>query len=135
MSHGELAHVHAAQERKRKQEEEEEMTSYTNQELSQDWEFKIVRSATGAFSKPEMVAQVREEESLTGWQLVEKFDNNRMRFKRPADSYKKDQEMASYLDPYRTQYGISDAGLGFRIVAVIMLFVGTLVFIANYYNL
>ena len=46
------AHVaaHAAQEKKKRQQEEEEMTRYTDKELTEDYEFKIVRSATSAAS-------------------------------------------------------------------------------------
>lgn len=134
MSHGEHMLIHADQEKKRKAQEEEEMTGYTDRELSDDWEFKIVRSATGQFKKPETVAQVREEEALLGWQLVEKFDNNRMRFKRLTSAQERDLELAPYMDPYRTQYGISEGGLAVSIISAIILIGGTLAFIATYFN-
>ncbi|HLF91230.1 MAG TPA: hypothetical protein VI451_19955, partial [Anaerolineales bacterium] len=77
------AHIvaHAAAERRRQQQEEEErMTSYNPNDLNQDWEFKIVRSATNQFKKPDVFQQMVEEESLSGWQLLEKLDNGRVRF-------------------------------------------------------
>ena len=40
----------AAAELQRQHEEEENMTPYTQEELDNDWEFKIVRSAMGTFS-------------------------------------------------------------------------------------
>ncbi len=42
----------AAAVRRRREQEEEEMTSYQPQDLSGDWEFKILRSATGSFGNP-----------------------------------------------------------------------------------
>jgi hypothetical protein len=65
-------------------EEEERLTTYSPEDLSQGWEFKIVRANTRAFSKPEVMQQVCEEEAQSGWVLVEKFDDARLRFKRPA---------------------------------------------------
>ena len=60
---GAHAAVAAAQAKKKKQKEEEEMTNYTERELSEDYEFKIVRSATGAFKKREKVEQAIAEEA------------------------------------------------------------------------
>ncbi len=39
--------------------------------------------------------------------MVEKFDDQRLRFKRPASARANDASLA--FDPYRTQYGISVA--------------------------
>jgi len=111
--------VHAAQERKRREQEEEEMTRYTDKELAEDYEFKIVRSATSAFKKRETVEQVIAEESMAGWRFVEKFDDNRLRFKRPASAQRKDHTLPPGVDPYRTTYGMSDAGLAFVILGAI----------------
>ena len=77
--HGAFVAVHAAQEqRRRDQEEEEEMTRYSTDELDDNWEFKIVRSETGAFRRPEVFQSLLQEESIAGWELVEKLDNRRM---------------------------------------------------------
>ena len=84
---GATAAAHAAQEKKKKElQEEEEMTRYTGEELTEDYEFKIVRSQTSAFKKRETVEQVMAEEAVSGWKFVEKFDDNRLRFKRPASA-------------------------------------------------
>ena len=124
---GAHAAVHAAQEIKKRQQEEEEMTRYNRPELEQDWEFKIVRSVTGAFKKPEVLQTVIQEEALTGWKMVEKFDDNRVRFKRPAEAAKDDFKLPPGIDPYRTTYGISEGALGatvglsiFGVVAIII---------------
>jgi hypothetical protein len=109
------AHVaaHAAQEkRKREHQEEEEMTRYNRSELEQDWEFKIVRSATGAFKKPEVLQAVIQQEAMTGWRMVEKFDDTRLRFKRPAAAARDDINLPAGIDPYRTSYGMSEGALG-----------------------
>jgi hypothetical protein len=118
------AAAHAAAQKKRQ--EEEEMTQYTRDELENDWEFKIVKSATGRFSKREIVEQVRAEEAMAGWVMVEKFDDNRIRFKRAMSAQRNDPNLPSGIDPYRTTYGISEGGLGLTIVGI-MIFVGGLI--------
>ena len=95
--------------------EEEEMTQYTPEELREDWEFKILRAITGAFRKPEVLRSVCEEEGQAGWILVEKFDDSRLRFKRPHAA--KSGDTSLLFDPYRTHYGMS---LG-RFVALVLI--------------
>ena len=74
----------AAAKRRREQEEEEQLTSYRESDLNDDWEFKILRSMTSAFKNPDKLRQTLAEEAQAGWVLVEKFDNGRLRLKRPA---------------------------------------------------
>ncbi len=62
------------------------MAGYTPQELAEGWEFKFVRSSTSAFRKPEFLRRVLEEEGRSGWVLLEKFDNGRIRLKRPMSA-------------------------------------------------
>lgn len=108
--HGSFVAIHAAQEKRRRDEqEEEEMTKYTTDELENNWEFKIVRSDTGAFRKPEVFQNLLQEEQIAGWEMVEKLDNRRVRFKRPRDARRKDAMLPQGYDPYRTKYGSSDA--------------------------
>ncbi len=108
--------VHAAQEKKKREQEEEEMTRYTDRELTEDYEFKIVRSATGAFKNRDTVEQIIAEESAAGWKFVEKFDDNRMRFKRPASARRNDFNLPPGFDPYRTTYGMTEFGLAMTII-------------------
>src|SRR5678816_1729729 len=63
--------IAAAARRKREQREEEEMTDYTRDDLEKGYEFKIVRSATGAFKKPQTLRLVVEQEARAGWTLLE----------------------------------------------------------------
>jgi len=123
---GAHAAAYAAQEKKKRQQEEEEMTRYTDKELTEDYEFKIVRSATGAFKKRETVEQVMAEEAMAGWKMVEKFDDNRLRFKRPASAQRSDYNLPPGIDPYRTSYGMSEFGLAMTIIGS-MAVVGGLV--------
>jgi hypothetical protein len=81
------------------------MTNYTSDELQQDWEFKIVRSNTNAFRNTQVFQALVEEEALAGWELLEKLDDNRVRFKRRSDKRRRDQSLPPGIDPYRTQYG------------------------------
>lgn len=94
------------------------MTGYTSTELADGWEFKILRSSTAAFRNPERLRQAVEEESRNGWVLVEKFDNQRLRFKRPASARAAvgTPTPTPGIDPYRTTYGMS----GGKMVAMIM---------------
>lgn len=100
------------------------MTRYANQDLEGGWEFKIIRSATGAFGKTRVLAQALEEERLGDWELVEKFDDNRVRLKRPTSARGQDNTRPRGYDPYRTKYGMSEGALGLTIVLVIFGLVG-----------
>ncbi len=98
---GAAAAARAAAERK----EEEEMTPYTLQDLAENWEFKILRSATGAFRNPDRLRSILEEEGRAGWTLIEKFDDSRVRLKRPARARAGDADLG--FDPHRTWVGMS----------------------------
>jgi hypothetical protein len=91
--------------------EEAEMTSYTPKDLAEDWEFKILRSNFGTFRNPEKLRAVLDEESRGGWMLVEKFDDCRIRLKRPAGAKVIHGDFEDRYDPYRTNVGISQAAL------------------------
>src|SRR5262245_1436929 len=105
----------AAEHARRLREEEEEMTPYSTTDLSQDWEFKILRSAVGGFRNPERLRRVLEEEARAGWTLVEKFDNSRLRLKRPAAARERDGKLN--FDPYHTFAGPSPGAVALMIVA------------------
>ena len=87
-----------------------------------------MRSATGAFSKLEKIQQVVAEEAAAGWVMVEKFDDNRIRFKRPAAARRNDLNLPQHINPYRTSTGMSEAGLAFTIMGVLAL-AGGLIFL------
>lgn len=120
--------IQAAAERRRRQmqEEEERMTPYTQSEINEEWEFKIVRSVTEEFKKPDVFRQLVQEEAVSGWELLEKLDDGRVRFKRPTSQRRRDEMLPQGVDPYRTRVGITEAGLAFRI----MLVIGSLVAVA-----
>src|SRR5947209_15150845 len=87
--------------------EEEEMTPYTTTEMAENWEFKILRSATRKFRNPMVLHAILAQEARAGWTLVEKFDDTRVRLKRPASA--RDRDGALDFDPYRAWTGISPA--------------------------
>lgn len=110
MTDGAWLAIHAAaEENHRRQramhEREEEMTRYSPEDLNENWEFKIVRSETGAFRQPEVFATLLEEEALAGWEMVEKLDDRRVRFKRSREARSRDHRLPPGLDPYRTRFG------------------------------
>jgi hypothetical protein len=111
----------AEQQRMMLAEEEEDMTGYTKDDLSNNWEFKIVRSDTAAFRKPEVLRKVIEEEARAGWVMLEKFDDSRIRFKRPRSARTRDVLLPPGTDPYRTQYGASAARYALLVVSLMML--------------
>jgi len=106
----------AAAEKRKLDEEEEKLTPYTKEDLTEGWEFKIVRSNTAI--KSERFSQLCEEESQNGWELVEKFDNNRIRFKRSIANRANDH-LAS-TDPYRTRIGMSEGALVGVVLGVVL---------------
>lgn len=122
-----IAAQQAREQRLREQEEEEAMTRYSTEDLEKNWEFKIVRSESGAFRKPEVFQTLLQEESLAGWELVEKLDNRRVRLKRPREARRRDTSLPTEIDPYRTYYGRPTArnvvmiGVGLMIALVIGL--------------
>jgi len=121
MSAGASGAAAAAAEQRRMREEEEEMTPYTTGDLSQDWEFKILRSATGGFRNTEFLRRALEEEAQAGWTLVEKFDNSRVRLKRPAKA--RDLDGKLHIDPYRTYVGVSDVQIALMVAGAAIGFV------------
>jgi hypothetical protein len=113
----------AAAAAKRNREEEEELTKYTPDELSEDWEFKIVRSLGTPFRNPVTLQNLIEDEAEAGWALVEKFDDSRVRFKRPANAREQDHLLPPDIDPYRTQYGVSEGVVGLAVIGVAVLII------------
>jgi hypothetical protein len=108
-SAGAAAAAAAAERLRALHEEEERLSAYSPDDLAKGWEFKIVRANTAAFRKPEVMQQVCDEEARSGWELVEKFDDSRLRFKRPASL--RNNPSPTGLDPYRTTYGMSQGKL------------------------
>ena len=71
------------------------------------WEFKIVRASRDLFHNPAVLQKLCEEEAMSGWILLEKLDDRRVRFKRLiALRSVLDVKQLSY-DPYRSHYGSS----------------------------
>ena len=120
---GVVAAAAAAKRRQMLLAEEENMASYTQDDLRNDWEFKIVRSGTAAFRKPEVLNKLLEEEAQTGWVMLEKLDDSRIRFKRPRSARAKDAYLPDGVDPYRTQYGT----LATRQVKLVGILIGLVV--------
>jgi hypothetical protein len=117
MSAGGAAAAAAAAEMQRQ--EKEEMTKYTDADLQGDWEFKIVRSNLGGFKNPDFFQQVCAEAAKAGWTLVEKFNNQRLRFKRPISARAGDAGLE--IDPYRTQFGTSSGAIAVYAIAIAVL--------------
>ncbi len=66
------------------------------------YEFKILRGYFPSFNKPEALRKALTEEAQNGWELLEKFDNNRIRLKRHKPNTI-DAMIGTGLDPYRSR--------------------------------
>ncbi len=117
----------ARRRRCRREKEEEQMSGYRKEDL-EGWEFKIVRSAAGQFRKPEVVRQLCEEESRAGWEMLEKFDNFRIRFKRRVEKCSMDSHQK--IDAYRTTYGSSFNPVVLALILGMILIVGVVVLLS-----
>lgn len=117
MSGGAIVPLIIAAKKARERQEEERMATYSTEDLN-GWEFKIVRSATGRFRNYDTLQKVIREEAKSGWELVEKFDDNRIRFKRRIERRASDQSAG--LNPYRTTVGIGEGSLAAVIVAIVI---------------
>ena len=63
------------------------------------WEYKILRSPRKRFKDLEFQRQGLAEGAEAGWSLLEKFDNTRLRLKRPVSAREHDELLD--FDPYR----------------------------------
>jgi hypothetical protein len=110
----------------RRAKEEEQMMTYAGNDLD-GWEFKIVRSNFGRFSNLENVQKICREEAETGWELVEKFDPYRLRFKRRIEHRSRDN--SARLDPYRTSPGSTVSGKSVAMfLGIILVAIGVVLF-------
>lgn len=100
----------AAAAKKKREQEEEKMTleSYNKKDLD-GWEFKIVRSSFNSFGNPEKMRKVVDEEAQAGWELLEKLDNARLRFKRRTSNRSGDKFRQT--DAYRSNSGVDSEKL------------------------
>ena len=102
------------------------MTQYTQDDLDNDWEFKIVRSNSTAFRKREVLDKLLEEEAGAGWTMLEKLDDSRIRFKRPRRARAQDAYLPPDVDPYRTHYGTVSS----QQIIILLIVVGLALFSA-----
>lgn len=63
-------------------------------------EFKFLRCPHPVFHTADLLQHALSEEAGAGWMLVEKFDDKRVRLKRPVSARDHDQSLD--FDPYRT---------------------------------
>lgn len=102
---------------RRRREEEEVLTGYTPQDLAGNWQFKIVK---GTYKTRLQIEAVQNEQAEHGWVLVEVFDQNRIRFKRPASEIANDAERGG--NPYKTVSKASGPGCGTMMVLLFLVF-------------
>ena len=69
-----------------------------------NWEYKIMRANRGEFARQEYLDAMLRQEARAGWTLVEKYDNHRIRLRRPITARDQDGRLPPGIDPYRTTY-------------------------------
>ena len=69
-----------------------------------------------------------DEEARAGWEMLEKFDDYRIRFKRRVENRTEDRHLGS--DPYRTQIGITGNMLEWSIAGGVIAGLGLVALIA-----
>jgi hypothetical protein len=100
------------------------------------WEYKIVRAPNGEFGQRDHLRALLEQEGRAGWQMLEKYDDWQVRFRRPRSARRWDGNLPPEIDPYRTIYAVPTdnellhalvmvAGLCFVIFALVILVVVT----------
>jgi hypothetical protein len=113
--------------------EEETMTGYTRTDLDEGWEFKFLRASTRKFRDPVRLQAILREEARAGWTLVEKFDDTRLRLKRPASARAGDAALP--FDPYRTWVGISPSLNLALAIAVVFAAIGVAVVLGVFFTM
>lgn len=103
------------------------MTSYSTEDLAGDWEFKIVRANTPAFRHPRTLNRLIEREAQAGWTMIEKFDDQRVRFKRSKQARLNDANLPHGVNPYGSYYGMSPVAFGILTVFLALGFAGALI--------
>jgi len=121
--HGAIIAAH-----QRAKEEETNLAKYSKEDLD-GWEFKIVRSNSNRFNTPENLRMLCIEEARNGWELLEKFDGSRVRFKRRTD--RRTPGNSGSIDPYRTHVGISEGAIAAIVISVIALIIGVVLIITQ----
>ncbi len=116
----------AAAATRRMRQEEEDMTGYSKDDLD-GWEFKIVRANTRKFRDYKAVQQICDEEAKAGWEMVEKFDDARIRFKRNVEKRSGDRHLE--VDPYRTRVGMTEVAIGLIVGLSVALTLGIVLFV------
>jgi hypothetical protein len=128
------AHIAAAAAAAKRAKEEEQMTTYDKNDLD-GWEFKFVRSNFGRFGSLEKVQEICREEAETGWELVEKFDQYRLRFKRRIEHRSRDN--SARFDPYRTYPSSNINGQKVALILGLLLVAGgviTFILLGNHFR-
>jgi hypothetical protein len=130
MSVGTAAAAGAAAAAANERQEEEHMTPYSTHDLAENWEFKILRNSFATFRDPQKLKAVLDEEKQGGWVLVEKFDDYRIRLKRPSGTKTVQGDFADQYDPYRTTVGPSQEKRTAIVLGAITFFLFMVMFLA-----
>jgi hypothetical protein len=111
----------------------EAMSSKSMENPAGDWEFKMLRSATAKFRDPVWLRTILEEEARAGWTLVEKFDDARLRLKRPASARAGDAALP--FDARRTSVGPGQAYVIVPLLLGSLALIGAVISLAAFFHI
>lgn len=99
-----------------------------NSDPSGKFEYKIIRSAWGAFKDPTKFRAALDEEARAGWELLEKLDESRARLRRSIDCRNGDAGLGQ--DPYRTDVEINYDEIVLRALGLLLVGLALIILIA-----
>ncbi|MBN1564544.1 MAG: hypothetical protein JXA10_11935 [Anaerolineae bacterium] len=93
---------------------------YTRHPFENNWEYKIVRARNNEFRYRHHLDALLQQEALAGWEIVEKYNDSQIRFKRPRSARTWDGDLPPHIDPYRTIYHPSAQSSDLQLIVLTM---------------
>jgi len=90
----------------------------TRHPFESNWEYKIVRARNNEFGNRHHLDSLLYQEGLAGWQIVEKYNDAQVRFKRPRSARAWDAALPPHIDPYRTIYAVPSTSDGLHLIVM-----------------
>lgn len=93
----------AAASRRREEEEAQVIDGLLQKDSDGRYEYKVLRSSSGAFKRPDRRNQVLMEEARAGWDMALMLDNSRLILRRDKKMREQDFLSTPGIDPYRIE--------------------------------
>ena len=90
----------------------------THHPFDNNLEYKIVRARNAEFRHRDHLHSLLREEAQSGWEIVEKYNDSQVRFKRLRSARAFDGDLPSHVDPYRTIYSAPSANNNLHLIVL-----------------